>query len=342
MSTDEQPTPAPTHELPGHVLKARREAMGWSVEQIADQLKLAPRQVVALEAGDYDSLPPAAVVRGFVRGYAKVVKVDAAPLVAAIPVDVAAAAADASAGMRRERVAPTMPKVRYPNHGKRSRFPVGALVLGVVVIGGAAAAWQFGLFDMNGDAPATATTEVAPPTVPANGGVAAPALPPVTETTAAPGAVTTDTTLQSPSVPLISVPPVQSADPAAPATGTAPATAPGTQPAVTQPAVQPPAQQPGAAPVTPPAATAAAAAPAAAGPDALVFDVKQDSWIEVRGASGALVSRLVKAGSTETVNVTGPVTLVVGNPNGVSATLRGAPLALPKLKNSNVSRIKIQ
>src|SRR5436305_692599 len=40
---------------PGAQLAAQREAMGMSVEQIADQLKLAPRQVVALEAGDYAS-----------------------------------------------------------------------------------------------------------------------------------------------------------------------------------------------------------------------------------------------------------------------------------------------
>jgi len=36
------------------LLAAQREAMGWTVEQIADQLKLAVRQVKALEAGDYD------------------------------------------------------------------------------------------------------------------------------------------------------------------------------------------------------------------------------------------------------------------------------------------------
>jgi cytoskeleton protein RodZ len=64
---------------------AQREAMGWTVEQVADQLKLAVRQVVALEAGDYASLPGPAVVRGFVRAYAKVVKLDAAPLVAHDP-----------------------------------------------------------------------------------------------------------------------------------------------------------------------------------------------------------------------------------------------------------------
>src|SRR5471032_1433130 len=52
---------------PGAQLAAQREAMGWNVEQIADQLKLAPRQVVALEKGDYAALPNMAVVRGFVR-----------------------------------------------------------------------------------------------------------------------------------------------------------------------------------------------------------------------------------------------------------------------------------
>ena len=62
--------------------------MGWTVEQVADQLKLAVRQVVALEQGDYANLPGPAVVRGFVRAYAKVVKLDAAPLVAEIRGDI--------------------------------------------------------------------------------------------------------------------------------------------------------------------------------------------------------------------------------------------------------------
>ena len=70
----------------GAQLKAQREALGWPVEQVADQLKLAPRQVVALEEGDVAALPNLAVVRGFVRAYAKVVRLDAAPLVAMIEV----------------------------------------------------------------------------------------------------------------------------------------------------------------------------------------------------------------------------------------------------------------
>ena len=55
---------------PGATLAAQREAMGLTVEQIADQLKLAPRQVVALEQGDFASLPNMAVTRGFIRAYA--------------------------------------------------------------------------------------------------------------------------------------------------------------------------------------------------------------------------------------------------------------------------------
>lgn len=79
-------------EAPGAQLAAAREALGLTVMQIADQLKLAPRQVVALEAGDLAALPNLAVVRGFVRAYAKAVKLDAAPLVAMIaaPVELSA------------------------------------------------------------------------------------------------------------------------------------------------------------------------------------------------------------------------------------------------------------
>lgn len=61
---DQPATPGNQPGIPGKTLQSQREAMGWSVEQVADQLKLAPRQVVALEAGDYASLPSPAVTRG--------------------------------------------------------------------------------------------------------------------------------------------------------------------------------------------------------------------------------------------------------------------------------------
>jgi cytoskeleton protein RodZ len=91
-------------------------------------------------------------------------------------------------------------------------------------------------------------------------------------------------------------------------------------------------------------APAPAAAPAAAGANALVLNVREDSWIEVRPAKGGapLLSRLVKAGSTETVSVDQPVRVVVGNPGGVTATLRGNAVALPPVPGKTLSRVNLQ
>jgi cytoskeleton protein RodZ len=71
--------------------------------------------------------------------------------------------------------------------------------------------------------------------------------------------------------------------------------------------------------------------PGRRGANALVLTVREDAWIEVRPAKGGtpMIKRLVKAGSTETVNVDQPVRVIVGNPGSVSASLRGAPVALP-------------
>ncbi len=67
---------------PGRALGAAREARGISVEQVAESLRFAPRQIQALERDDYASLPGATVVRGMVRNYAKLVGLDADPLIA--------------------------------------------------------------------------------------------------------------------------------------------------------------------------------------------------------------------------------------------------------------------
>ena len=78
-------------------------------------------------------------------------------------------------------------------------------------------------------------------------------------------------------------------------------------------------------------------------PIALVVAVREDSWIEVRRAKGApLISRLVKGGTTESFEITEPVTLVVGKPGAVSATLRGAAVELPPVAGSTVSRVNLK
>lgn len=68
--------------LVGSRLREARESMGLSIADVAGQIKFAPRQIEALEAGDLERLPEMAFVRGFVRSYAKILKLDAQELLA--------------------------------------------------------------------------------------------------------------------------------------------------------------------------------------------------------------------------------------------------------------------
>ena len=304
MSADraDQPVTPDVTGIPGKTLASQREAMGWSVEQVADQLKLAVRQVVALEAGDYASLPSPAVTRGFVRAYAKIVKLDPIPLVAQI--DLGATGPHTGSSPRRERPA-SFSEVRFPSHGKRSALPLGIIAgAAVAVLAIAGIAYKFDAFPGMHHAPAVATTT---PNAPLT----------------TPGVATTE--LQSTSVPLISVPPPSST---------------GTGGGGMSPAGVP------AATVAAPAATVAspAAAAPAVGPNALVLVVKQDVWLQVRKATGGkpMISRMVKAGTTETFDVTEPVNLTVGKPDAVDATFRGQPVALPLAPGKTYARVAVK
>lgn len=324
---------------PGALLAAQREAMGWTVEQIADQLKLAVRQVKALEAGDYAALPNMAVTRGFVRAYAKVLKMDAAPLVAMIEVETPAGHEVVTP---RKDLSASFSESRFPSMTERSSGSTGWLVgLAVVaVVGGAAAyAYQSGmipasLFERKAEEVKTAETA-----------------PAIETTLVKPGEE--NAPLQQKNVPLISVPPQQGEQGAMSAVeGVAPA-------AVTPPAAATPAPTPApvtAAPVMTPAptpataATAPAPAPAPVAPAAvtsagrqLVLKVTEDSWVEIRRpGTTPLISRLVKAGSTETFDIKDPALLIVGKPTGVQATLGGTPLPLPSVAGGTISRVNIK
>jgi cytoskeleton protein RodZ len=69
----------------GARLRQGREAAGLSVDAVAQQLKLAPRQVTALEDDDFAALPGRTFVRGFVRNYARLLRLDAAAVLEALP-----------------------------------------------------------------------------------------------------------------------------------------------------------------------------------------------------------------------------------------------------------------
>lgn len=74
----------PQRAAPGAILRAAREQRGLSISNVSDVIRFSPRQIEALERDDYASLPGMTVVRGFVRGYAKFLQLDAAPLLAGL------------------------------------------------------------------------------------------------------------------------------------------------------------------------------------------------------------------------------------------------------------------
>ncbi len=65
-------------------LTAARTAAGLAIADAARHLKLSPWQVEALETGDYARLPGPVFVRGFIRNYARLLKIDPTPLLAEI------------------------------------------------------------------------------------------------------------------------------------------------------------------------------------------------------------------------------------------------------------------
>lgn len=83
----------------GEELAHARAALGLSVADVAQQLKFAARQIEALEQGRFEDLPTGTFARGMVRSYARLLKLDAEPLVervaarVAVPDNAAAVAA---------------------------------------------------------------------------------------------------------------------------------------------------------------------------------------------------------------------------------------------------------
>ena len=199
-SEQEQPTSQQHASTPGAALVAAREAMGLSVEQVADQLKLAPRQVLAIEQGDFNALPNRAVTRGFIRAYAKAMRLDPAPLVAMVEVE--GAEGHATATVRPTRVQASFQESRFPSLTERNNGkPLGTIVAGVAVVAlvGVAAAWQMGVL-----APLTLATRagvepVAEPQASAEHAASLTVVPS--------GAQPADAPLHTQNVPLISVPP---------------------------------------------------------------------------------------------------------------------------------------
>jgi cytoskeleton protein RodZ len=143
---------------PGARLRAAREAAGLSLDQVAQQLKLAPRQVKALEDESFGELPGRTFSRGFVRNYARLLHLDAGDLLAHLP-DAAQAPAlesptlHSTGTMMAELPSSSAPKVGF------SRWLI-PLILIACIVGAAAYEWyRGGLNNVEPARPAAGTAD---------------------------------------------------------------------------------------------------------------------------------------------------------------------------------------
>ena len=291
---------------PGARLRAAREAAGLSLDQVAQQLKLAPRQVKALEDESFGELPGRTFSRGFVRNYARLLHLDAQDLLAHLP-DVAQAPALESPTLHSTgTMIAELPSSSAPKAGL-GRWLIPLILIGCIVSAAAYEWYRGGLSNnveparpVSGAADRSVQASIAPGPGPASGapasGVALPN-------------------------PLASLP--QAAPPAA---------------SMRDPIALPVAPVSSA---TPAANTAVSAAPP--NDAALLLSYQGPSWTEIRDRTGQLVvSRLVAPGSVEPVRGAPPFDIVLGNAHVVTLTYRGKPVDLLPYTRQNVARLTLQ
>lgn len=113
----------------GAELARAREARGMSIAEVSQILKFAPRQIEALEQDRFDRLPGNTISRGMVRNYARLLRLDPAPLLARMAGKVAVP----DAGELASRYSQPVP---FSDNARRSTLLYLGLSLGVLLVGG--------------------------------------------------------------------------------------------------------------------------------------------------------------------------------------------------------------
>jgi hypothetical protein len=70
-ANDELPPEMDPGVCPGRFLRARREAAGLSLREVADRTKISPMKLIQIEEERYAQLPAPVYLRGFVVAYAR-------------------------------------------------------------------------------------------------------------------------------------------------------------------------------------------------------------------------------------------------------------------------------
>jgi len=147
-------------------LAAVREARGWSIQEAAQRMRLAARQIEAMEKGHWNELPGGTFIRGALRGYGRMLGVGVEPLIETLgpagePSDLRSAAS----------LSAPMPRADGLDFSGTSGSRRNWVLLAVVIVAALAA---FALF-FGRATPVGQKSGLVPGSVPAQGSVGLPA-----------------------------------------------------------------------------------------------------------------------------------------------------------------------
>lgn len=288
----------------GALLRQAREQRGLGIAALAAAIKVAPRKLEALEADRFEDLPDVAFGRALALTICRALKIDAAPVLAALP---------RLPGHRLEQVAQGLNTPYLERPGRRPlqeghgldwspmRWASVLVLLAAAVVYFLPVGWS--VF------PPTATRVAARPAASAvdvASAVDGALFPPAGTEAAALAASALAGTVYT--APLESV--------ALPASGVAAA----------------------AASVADPVASGAAAPSAA-----LQFRARAETWVEVSDAAGQpLLSRTLAAGESVGVDGALPLRVRIGNAAATDVVFRGEPFAIAPHSRENIAKFELK
>ncbi|MBL3527260.1 MAG: helix-turn-helix domain-containing protein [gamma proteobacterium endosymbiont of Lamellibrachia anaximandri] len=315
-------------EGPGARLRKTRQSLGLDQSKVAAQLHLSEGTIEALEWDDFDTLPGAVFVQGYLRNYARLLKLPEGEILEAF---LALSPAQQSHGFPHGKVATVGKEVRS-SHGA-VRMMTWLIVISLLALLGI---WWQGQLDLRlGGDPVDTPVEVAP---------VIESLPEMQNDT--------DVLTLSPLPAQEDQAPVESQEvvtasleegaPSEAEVAESEAVVVADQ-AVVQDSIPIPLEESEADAVAsvdePPPAPVEIPAPAPAAPK-VVFEFSERCWAEVRDANGkARIFGEIAAGTTRLLDKgPAPYTVVLGNASGVSITVDGVAYGLKRHARANVAR----
>ena len=315
-------------------LARARQAAGLTLEQAARQLKFAPRQLEALEAGELQRLPGGTFARGMVRSYARLLHVDPEPLLAQISAQVAPPDAERLA----QRYSQPVP---FTDGARRSNLAYVALSLALlVVVAAVALQWRQ---ERTGARTLAFVSPAQPSAAPVRGEVASAAAP-ATPASAPSASKAVAGAAATPAGPQPAGKPVAGAAPSGKSVATTPPSGKSTAtvPAMAgQPTDNASEGKPAASAAAKPAAVASVES-GSAGPGRLALQFEGESWVEIRSGSGKLlVASLNAAGTERVVSGLPPFEIVIGNAQQVRLSYNDKPVDLTPYVKVEVARFTL-